>query len=959
MGSVYQVITKDGQKKILAYGKEFPYTNPLNIELYLYRINYHGEGWKHMRNAAFLLWPEKKYTWHKWSERRFQAHCAGYNTITLAGGASTGKAVTLNTKIKTPYGWVRMRNIKEGDIISDPHGGTQQVTAVHPIKELPYYKITFNDGSSIQCCEDHLWNIQTQHNRATNKYQIVNTKTLFDLIIHYGKNKLSIPRTKAIWQPEQTLPLDPYILGLFIGDGYISKYEDRMNIGLAKSPIKDFLLSKGCTATWRKQDNTWSIPIKQYKQSLINLGYLNIKSNKKFIPKQYLQGSIKQRAALLAGLLDTDGYLAVDCLYEYTTKSTRLAIQIVHLARSLGYKVTLRKKLSTRYDKSYGMINRILISDCSNGEPLPTLRLHPRQPKTRAYQLITSIEPIGIKKGRCITVSNQDGLYVTKDYIVTHNSHDAAMIALLFWLANPTQRIVLVASTSLSDLQNRIWGYIQKFYTMEHNKDIILPGKLYSSNNAPKILCNKQDPIHGVFAVPLKPGKDSKPSANLIGRHAKEGFMAIIDEGTDVNPGFMDARANWESGVTTYQLMVIGNSNSKFDPHGLLSKPKGGWHTVNPDFDSEWETKNGICLYFDCYASPALPDNGESPEKIKRIRKFLFNEDTIEAKKIQYGENTPSFWRYVRGFWPKDDVSNTVLTVTMCDKFKVEERVAWEGVGKIIRVAGLDPSFTGSGDDCVFRWAEFGISDTGVETVDFGGKERIIYIKIDDTSSEPAEYQILRQVKKLCGELGIEPRNLAVDTWGAGSGLGSILREEWSTQIHQVVSSGAPTDLLVANGREEIASQVYDRRVTELWFSVRELVLGGQIKGLDTISEEQFCTRTYESLRGKYKLEAKPEYKMRLGKVDNHYKSPDEADAVAFIIDLLRQRYGLKAVVGEENKKTKEQRVLEELQKEFDFERKLQTGQRVTTEREVIIHPQGHNVNYKDIYSDFKESDLW
>lgn len=630
MGSVYQVITKDGQKKILAYGKEFPYTSPLNIELYLYRINYHGEGWKHLRNATFLLWPEHRYTWHKWSERRYQAHCSGYNTITLAGGAATGK------------------------------------------------------------------------------------------------------------------------------------------------------------------------------------------------------------------------------------------------------------------------------------------------------------------------------------------SFDAARIAILFWLANPTQRTVLVASTSLSDLQNRIWGYIQKFYTMEHNPEIQLPGRLYTSQNNPKILYDKRDTVNGIFAVPLKPGKDSKTSANLIGRHPKEGFMAIIDEGTDVNPGFMDARANWESGVTTYQLMVIGNSNSKFDPHGLLSKPKGGWHTVNPDFDSEWETKNGICLYFDCYASPALPDNGESPEKIKRIRKFLFNEDTIEAKKIQYGENTPSFWRYVRGFWPKDDVSNTVLSVTMCDKFKVEERAVWEGVGKIIRVAGLDPSFTGSGDDCVFRWAEFGISDTGVETIDFGGKERIIYIKIDDTSSEPAEYQILRQVKKLCGELGIEPRNLAVDTWGAGSGLGSILREEWSTQIHQVVSSGAPTDLLVANGREEIASQVYDRRVTELWFSVRELVLGGQIKGLDTIAEEQFCTRTYESLRGKYKLEAKPEYKMRLGKVDNHYKSPDEADAVAFIIDLLRQKYGLKAVVGEENKKSKEQRVLEELQKEFDFERKAQEGRNYReNNREVIIHQNGSNVNYKDIYSDFKESDLW
>lgn len=916
--SNYKVINKNGKQLIEAYGRTFPYTDPLNIELFLYRINYQGQGWKHMRNAAFLLWPEKRETWNYWTERRFQAHCAGYNTITLAGGASTGKAVTLNTKIKTPYGWVRMKDIKEGDIISDPHGGIQLVTKVHPIRELPYYKISFNDGTSIQCCEDHLWDIQTQTNRYNNKHQVVNTKALLDLVNHYGKNKLSIPRTKAIWQPEQNLPLDPYILGLYIGDGYISKYEDRMNIGLAKESVKDFLVSKGCTATWRDIDHTWRIPLKQYKQQLINLGYLNITSSRKFIPKQYLQGSIEQRADLLAGLLDTDGYLAVDCVYEYTTKSTRLAIQILHLARSLGYKVTLRKKLATRYGKSYGMINRIFISDCSNGEPLPTLRLKPRLPKTRAYQLISSIEPIGTRKGRCITVSNQDGLYVTKDYIVTHNSHDAGMIALLFWLANPKERIVLVASTSLNDLQTRIWGYIQRFYMMEHNKNIVMPGKIFAANQSPKILYDKNDTQHGIFAVPLKPGKDSKPSSNLIGRHAKDAFLAIIDEGTDVNPGFLDAKDNWEQGVNSFQLMVIGNSNSKFDPHGLLSKPIGGWHTVNPDTDTEWETKQGICLYFDCYQSPAIIE--KDPDKKKKLGKFLFTEEKIEAAKVSRGENTPGFWRFVRGFWPEDDVIQSVLSLVICDKFHVEEKSMWDGTKSLIRIAGIDPAFHSDGDDCVFRWATLGINDvTGKMTLDFGGKKNIHYIKINDRSDEPPEYQIMNACKKLCKELGIQERNVAVDTWGAGSGFGALIEKEWSKDIMHVESSGRATDTLIASQSDERASDVYDRRVTELWFSMRELVLGDQIRGLDTVSIEQFCTRTYETKGRKYSIEQKKDYKLRLGKVDNHYKSPDEADAATFIIDLARQAYGLRAerTLSESEKQS---RIQENLAKEFDFE---------------------------------------
>lgn len=606
--SNYKVINKNGKQLIEAYGRTFPYTDPLNIELFLYRINYQGQGWLHMRNAMFLLWPEKKETWHYWTQRRFQAHCAGYNTITLAGGAATGK------------------------------------------------------------------------------------------------------------------------------------------------------------------------------------------------------------------------------------------------------------------------------------------------------------------------------------------SHDAALIAILFWLANPKERTVLVASTSLSDLQNRIWGYIQKFYTMEYNKNITLPGRLYTSQNNPKILYDKQDTIHGIFAVPLKPGKDSKPSSNLIGRHPKDGFLAIIDEGTDVNPGFLDAKDNWEQGVNSFQLMVIGNSNSKFDPHGLLSKPIGGWHTVNPDTDTEWETKNGICLYFDCYQSPAILE--KDPDKKKKLGKFLFTEEKIEAAKLSRGENTPAFWRFVRGFWPEDDVIQSVLSLVICDKFHVEEKSMWDGTKSLIRIAGIDPAFHSDGDDCVFRWATLGINDvTGKMTLDFGGKKNIHYIKINDRSDEPPEYQIMNACKKLCKELGIQERNVAVDTWGAGSGFGALIEKEWSKEIMHVESSGRATDTLIASQSEERASDVYDRRVTELWFSMRELVLGDQVRGLDTVSIEQFCTRVYETKGRKYSIEQKKDYKMRLGKVDNHYKSPDEADAATFIIDLARQAYGLRAerTLSESEKQS---RIRENLAKEFDFE--VQSQERMYSRMGIKIESGMH-----------------
>lgn len=466
----------------------------------------------------------------------------------------------------------------------------------------------------------------------------------------------------------------------------------------------------------------------------------------------------------------------------------------------------------------------------------------------------------------------------------TGKSFDAARIAILFWLANPTGRTVLVASTSLSDLESRIWGYIKRFYLIE--ADVPMPGRMYSAQS-PKILMRREDSVHGMFALPLQKGSSQRTASTLIGRHPDEGFLAIIDEGTDVTPGFIDAVPNWQQGVETFQLIVIGNSCSKFDPHGLLSKPLHGWHTVDPDYDSEWETKNGVCLYFDCYQSPAIID--PSKEKRDKLSKFLFTDTSINEAKIKYGENTPNFWRFVRGFWPQDDLNKTILTPIMCDKFDVEGQVEWEGTVTLLRLAGLDPAFHSDGDDCVFRWATLGLATSGKMVLDFGGKDNIRYIRIDDSSKEPAEYQILHQTKTLCAELNIPPKQLAVDVWGSGSGLGAIFTKEWSRDIYQVCSSGHASERLVSLQSTDRACDVYDRRVTELWFSLRQLVQTEQIKGLDKISVEQFCTRTYEWKSNKYKIEPKNEYKVRLGKVDSHYKSPDEADSVCFIVDLARE----------------------------------------------------------------------
>lgn len=473
-------------------------------------------------------------------------------------------------------------------------------------------------------------------------------------------------------------------------------------------------------------------------------------------------------------------------------------------------------------------------------------------------------------------------------------SYDAAKIGLLFWLANPTGRTVLVASTSLTDLDSRIWGYVKKF----HNESPLeLSGTLLTSP-PPKILLSKKDTVHGMFAVPLQKGTAQKTASTLIGRHPEEGFLAIIDEGTDVTPGFMDAVPNWEKSPF-FQMIVIGNSCSMFDPHGLLSRPVGGWDSIDPDYDREWEVKNGVCLYFDCYQSPAIFE--QDPIKKAKLGKFLFTEHGIEQAKSDYGENSPQFWRFTRGFWPTDDITQTVLTAVMIDKFKVKTRAHWSGREKLIRVAGLDPAFTPGGDECILRFAVLGHDIHGKWVLDYGGIDNILRLTLDAESEEPIEYQIVHQTMQHCMQRGVNPGDLAIDVGGRGGGLGAIFSTVWSPDVYQVNSTGYPSELQVDADQPLTCKEAYDRRVTELWFSIQRFVQAAQIKGLDDLTCEQFCTRQYEWKGKKYAIETKEDYKLRLGKVDRKYVSPDRADAACMILDLVRVRHGFipHGVLGE------------------------------------------------------------
>ena len=468
----------------------------------------------------------------------------------------------------------------------------------------------------------------------------------------------------------------------------------------------------------------------------------------------------------------------------------------------------------------------------------------------------------------------------------TTKSYDSAKIALLFWLANPAKRAVIVASTTLESLNSRIWGYVT---TLINEIKVELPFK-YFRGAPPKILFNRNDTIHGMFAVAAKRGQDTDAISSWIGRHPKEGILIVLDEATDMPEALLKALPNLESGVEFFQCMAVGNSLSKFDLHGAMSTPKLGWTSVDPLRDIKWETtqKNGVCLFFSCYNSPAIYERDAI--KKQKLSKFLITKEQIEEKEKLYGKDSDSFWRFVLGFWRTSSSDDTVISREFIDDFKVFERTEWSGLHPLVVVAGLDPAFSTGGDNCVLRLAYLGQNTDGQIVLDYRGDELLFKIKIVADSTKSADLQIADGVIEVLRKFNCPLRNMCVDANGQGRAIAEVirLRSGEHTPPLKIYSTRA--------GNTQVNSfDVIIKTYHEVWFSFRDFIQNRQIKGLDHTTILQLTSRLVlkDEKTFKPKLEPKNVYKTRMGAImPSLAHSPDEADAAALALQSAMLNFG-------------------------------------------------------------------
>lgn len=312
-----------------------------------------------------------------------------------------GRAQPLFTKVLTPNGFRPIGDLHEGDLVVGSDGRPTEVLGVYPQGFKEIYRIHAQDGSSTLASGDHLWSVYTREDRSRGKPpRVLQTKEMIGNLRAADEHRYELPLLSApVRFTARPVPLDPYALGLLLGDGD-SRPGDRH-------------------------------------------GLAGVRSSTEFVPEDYLFNAPDVRLAVLQGLLDSEGGRVSRqgraCRVQYTTACDRLRDDVVFLVRSLGGVVC--QHAGTAQGREPGLTrgahhrSDAHILDIRLPEGIAPFRLARKAAKYdaaggRPMRFVDRIEPAGTEEAVCIQVAAADSLYVTEDFLLTHNTLNDAFIIL-------------------------------------------------------------------------------------------------------------------------------------------------------------------------------------------------------------------------------------------------------------------------------------------------------------------------------------------------------------------------------------------------------------------------------------------------------------------------------------------------------------------------------------------------
>lgn len=382
--------------------------------------------------------------------------------------------------VLTPTGFVPMGSLKVGDLVMNPSGDSCKVIEVIEQGEQDVWEVELQDGRKVRCGENHLW---STINSTRGKLHIMTTK-------EYSKRKLQqgspgkyfypykLPTNNPLHFNQTTPKVDPYVMGVLLGDGYIcgsqimfSTEDDFIVEEMQKllpnyiikptgDPFKYVILTKAKTHELGRT-------LKQYG--------VRVKAQNKFIPDDYKYAEVKDRFALLQGLMDTDGSSSSNGACTFVSTSEKLIDDVVWLCRSLGIRCKKSNKIEGRTDVDFGN------GHYSNTLPHWCITITTQEPIFRLDRKLVNIRDnrrynynaIGIKsirnlgykeQQRCIRVDHDNMMYITRDFVVTHNSYKGGSMACRNFYLIPNSKTFIYASNKqyLTDdgILTKAWDYM-------------------------------------------------------------------------------------------------------------------------------------------------------------------------------------------------------------------------------------------------------------------------------------------------------------------------------------------------------------------------------------------------------------------------------------------------------------------------------------------------------------------
>jgi replicative DNA helicase len=370
--------------------------------------------------------------------------------IIIAGRPSMGKAQPVDSKVKTRTGWKEMGALEVGDALASIDGAPSIVTGIFPQGRKPVYRITFSDGRSTECCDDHLWRI---HHREWDEPRVVATKKLRQMLSRQRyQHSLWIDSVTGDFGHDEPLPVDPWALGAMLAHGSFPAADAKRVEVMAETAEAGVCLAPS------PRYEAFDAPANPLEEALRRLGLRGVPGHERFIPRIYHGASRASRLALLQGLLDTEGWVEGSGTVRFCTSSHRLARDVQDLVRSLGGSCTKSGKTGRL---SYAL-------DIRHPEPRSLFRLShkraqlPERCEKPSRSVVASIVLSRESETQCISVSHPSRLYVTDDYVVTHNTSLALNIAEHIGLELKLPVLIFSMEMGGTQLATRLLGSVGK-----------------------------------------------------------------------------------------------------------------------------------------------------------------------------------------------------------------------------------------------------------------------------------------------------------------------------------------------------------------------------------------------------------------------------------------------------------------------------------------------------------------